>query len=213
VKVLLMTPAPTHLYLGGIATVTRYREGLQHRGHLCELFGGTNEGGLKQSLEGTIGRFRPDIVHAHDALRCGVHLLGSRTPWVVSLSGEDLHRDALDDQQGPVVCEVLRRAHRVLVPSSAAALAVEERVPDAVGKIDVVARAAARMPTGGTDLRRSLGIPRPSPRRAAAWSGVHPPCCDASTGAPRSTSSRAMSTYPPAAAACSGWIRIGLRAA
>lgn len=155
-----MTPAPTHLHLGGIATVTRYREGLQHCGHLCELFGGTSEGGLKQSLQGTIGRFRPDIVHAHDARRCGIELLGSRTPWVVSLSGEDLHRDATDDRDGPLVCEVIRRAHRVLVPSEAAALVVEERVPDAVGKIDVVARAAQRLPTSGTDLRRSLGIPR-----------------------------------------------------
>lgn len=155
-----MTPAPTHLHLGGIATVNRYREGLQSCGHLCELFGGTNEGGLKQSLEGTIGRFRPDIVHAHDALRCGVQLLGSRTPWVISLSGEDLYRDALHDAHGPIVCEVIRRAHRVLVPSEQAGLVVEERVPDAVGKIDVVARAAVKLPTSGTDLRRSLGIPR-----------------------------------------------------
>lgn len=155
-----MTPAPTHLHLGGIATVARWRDGLQGRGHLCELFGGTNEGGLKQSLEGTLGRFRPDIVHAHDALRTGVQLLGLRTPWVVSLSGEDLHSDMLDEWQGGLVCEVVRRAHRVLAPSPEAAAVVEQRVPEAVGKIDVVPRAAVRLPTDGTDLRRSLGIPR-----------------------------------------------------
>lgn len=160
VKVLLLTPSPTHLHLGGIATVNRYREGLQGCGHLCELFGGTSEGGLKQSLEGTIGRFNPDIIHAHDALRCGMYLLGSRTPWVISLSGEDLHCDALDPVHGPMVCEVIRRANRVLVPSEQAALVVEERVPEAIGKIDVVARAAVKLPTSGTDLRRSLGIPR-----------------------------------------------------
>lgn len=158
-KVLLLTPSPTHLHLGGIATVGRYREGLQRSGHLCELFGGTSEGGLKQSLEGTIGRFKPDIVHAHDALRTGVHLLGLRTPWVVSLSGEDLHHDMLEER-GALVCEVLRRAYRVLVPNEVAGALVEERVPDAVGKIDVVPRAAVRLPTNGTDLRRSLGIPR-----------------------------------------------------
>jgi len=155
-----MTPAPTHLHLGGIATVTRYRDGLQRRGHLCELFGRTSEGGIKQSLEGTLGRFRPDIVHAHDARRCGIQLLGSRTPWVISLSGEDLHEDTQHGDQGPIVCEVIRRAHRVLVPSEQAAAVVEERVPDAIGKIDVVARAATRLSTDGTDLRRSLGIPR-----------------------------------------------------
>jgi len=160
-----MTPAPSGEHLGGSATVTRYRESLQQRGHLCELFGGGSEGGLKQSLEGTIGRFAPDIVHAHDARRCGVQLLGCRTPWVVSLSGEDLHEDAQREDLGPLVCEVLRRAHRVLAPSQAAARLVEERVPDAVGKVDVVARAATKLPTDGTDLRRSLGI---SPKRFVA---------------------------------------------
>ncbi len=155
-----MTPAPTHLHLGGIATVTRFREGLQRSGHLCELFGSTSEGGLKQSLEGMIGRFKPDIVHAHDALRTGVHLLGLRSPWIVSLSGEDLHSDMVDEERGAIVCEVVHRAYRVLVPNEAAGQLVEARVPDAVGKIDVVPRAAVRLPTNGTDLRRSLGIPR-----------------------------------------------------
>lgn len=160
VKVLLMTPAPTHLHLGGMATVSRYREGLQRSGHLCELFGSTTEGGLKQSLEGTIGRFKPDLVHAHDALRTGVSLLGLLTPWIVSLSGEDLHHDMVDDARGTLVCEVVRRASRVLVPNEAAGLLLESRVAEAVGKIDVVPRAAVRLPTNGTDLRRSLGIPR-----------------------------------------------------
>ncbi len=155
-----MTPSPTHQHLGGIATVGRFRDGLQSRGHLCEVFGSTSEGGLKQSLEGTIGRFRPDIVHAHDALRTGVHLLGLRSPWVVSLSGEDMHHDMLDEARGAIVCEVVKRAQRVLVPNAEAGRVLEERVPDAVGKIDVVARAAVRLPTNGTDLRRSLGIPR-----------------------------------------------------
>jgi glycosyltransferase involved in cell wall biosynthesis len=159
VKVLLMPPAPAALHMGGMATVARWREGLQARGHLCETFGGA-EGGLKQSLEGTLTRFRPDVVHAHDALRSGVQLLGLRTPWVVSLVGEDLYSDMLDERQGQLVCEVLRRAHRVLAPSADAAALVEERVPEAVGKVDVVPRAASRLATDGTDLRRSLGIPR-----------------------------------------------------
>jgi len=159
-KVLLMTPAPTHLHLGGIATIGRYREGLQQRGHLCEVFGSTSEGGLKQSLEGTIGRFKPDIVHAHDAMRCGIAVLGLRTPWIVSVTGQDLYHDWEADDRGALVGEVLARAHRVLVPNEAARALVEQRVPDAVGKIDVVPRAAVRLPTTGTDLRRSLGIPR-----------------------------------------------------
>lgn len=161
-----MTPSPAHLFLGGVATVTRYREGLQTRGHLCELFGSTDEGGLKQSLEGTIGRFKPDLVHAHDAARMGPLLLGLRLPWVVSIAGEDLYSDMIEPDRGPLVCEVLRRAHRVLVPTAAAALLVEQRVPEAVGKVDVVPRAATKLASTGTDLRRSLGIP---PQRFLAF--------------------------------------------
>ena len=159
-KVLFLTPAPTKLHMGGFATVARYRDGLQQLGHVCELYGPSGEGGHEQPLAAAIGRFQPDIVHAHDARRCGVQLLGSRTPWVISIAGEDLHQDVLDSKHGPIVCEVLRRAHRVLVPSEHAASLVAERVPGAADKVDVVARAATALPTDGTDLRRSLGIQR-----------------------------------------------------
>jgi glycosyltransferase involved in cell wall biosynthesis len=159
VKVLLLTPSPVEQYLGGAATVNRYREGLQRRGHLCELFGGIAEGGLKESLEGTIARFKPDLVHAHDAARTGAQLLGLRVPWVISVSGEDLYQDMTHERRGPLVCEVFRRAYRVLVPNQAAMSLMEERAPECVGKIDLVPRSATRLPTNGTDLRRSLGIP------------------------------------------------------
>lgn len=158
-KVLLLTPAPAQQHLGGFATVSRYRDGLQQMGHLCEVVGSTGDGGLRQSLEGTVSRFRPDLVHAHDIHRCGLQLLGLRLPWVVSVRGEDLHEDMIDAERGPLVCEVLRRASRVLVPNPEAGDLVVRRVPDAVGKIDVVPRAAVRLATNGTDLRRSFGIP------------------------------------------------------
>jgi hypothetical protein len=108
VKILLLTPAPSEVFLGSTATVSRLRRGLQRQRHVCEVFGDTTEGGLKQSLEGTIGRFRPDIVHAHDAFRTGTGLLGLRTPWVVSIGGEDFYRDMLDEHYGMLVCEVFR---------------------------------------------------------------------------------------------------------
>lgn len=155
-----MTPAPTDMYRGPAGTAFRYRDGLQRRGHLCELFGGAGDGDLKQSLEGTIGRFKPDLVHAHDAARSGIALLGLTLPWVVSVSGEDLHHEMVGGDHGPLVCEVFRRARRVLVPSAEAARLVEQRVPQAVGKIDVVPRSVVELPTRGTDLRRSLGILR-----------------------------------------------------
>lgn len=160
VKVLLLTPSPPEIYRGSATTVTRFREGLQRRGHLCEVFGYTSEGGLKQSLEGMIGRFRPDLVHAYDAQRTGLALLGLRLPWVVSMGGEDFYQGMIEEHMGPLVCEVFRRARRVLVPCDRSAQAMEERVPETVGKIDVVPRGVAELPTRGTDLRRSLGIPR-----------------------------------------------------
>jgi glycosyltransferase involved in cell wall biosynthesis len=160
VKVLILTPTPSSHFLGCSATVRRWRDALNSRGHLAELFGTDDDGDLKLSLAGTIGRFKPDLVHAHDAGRMGVGLLGLRLPWVVSVSGEDLHHTMLDERRGAHVCEVFRRAHRVMVPSAEARALLEERIPDAVGKIDVVPRAAVKLPSTGTDLRCSLGIPR-----------------------------------------------------
>lgn len=159
-KVLLMSPGSTELYPGAAGTVLRYREGLQRRGTLCEVFGGNSEGDLKQSLEGTIARFKPDIVHAHDVSKCGMHLLGLKMPWVVSISAEDFHVDMAEGGFAPLVCEVYRRATRVIVPSKAIADELERRVPETVGRIDIVPRAVKALPTGGTDLRRSLGVPR-----------------------------------------------------
>ena len=159
-KVLLLTPSPSHLHLGSSGTVRRWRDALMRRGHLCEVFGLSEEGGLKQSLEGTIGRFKPDLVHAHDAYRMGVPILGLRMKWVVSVSGEDFHEKMLDEQHGPVLCEVFRRAHRVLVPGPETRRLMEQRVPDTVAKIDVVPRGVSKFETSGTDLRRSLGIPK-----------------------------------------------------
>lgn len=156
----MLTPSPSRLYLGSSTTVLRWRDALMRRGHLCEVFGTDHDGALKQSLEGTIGRFKPELVHAHDAARMGHLLLGLRMPWVVSVSGEDVHQDMVDERHGPIVCEVLRRARRVIVPSAEARTLLEERVADAVGKIDVVPRAAVKLGTEGTDIRCSLGIPR-----------------------------------------------------
>ena len=120
-KVLLLTPSPVEKHQGSTNTVIRYRDGLQRRGHLAELFGVTTDGNLRESLEGKIGRFRPDIIHAHDAYRMGIQLLGLRMPWVVSMSGEDFNSDMRTRAEGPLVAEVFRRANRSLVPTKEAA--------------------------------------------------------------------------------------------
>ncbi len=160
VKVLLLTPSPVEKHPGFTNTVMRYRDGLQRRGHLAELFGVTTDGDLRESLTGKIGRFKPDIVHAHDAFHMGMQLLGLRVPWVVSMSGEDFHRDMRDRPEGPLVCEVFCRANRTLVATKGAVAMMEQTIPDTVGKVDVVPRAAVKLPTQGTDLRRALGIPK-----------------------------------------------------
>jgi glycosyltransferase involved in cell wall biosynthesis len=78
----------------------------------------------------------------------------------VSLSGDDFYSELMDPRHGPLVCEVLRRARRVLVPHQSMARKLEECIEETIGRVDVVGRAVVRMPTEGTDLRRSLGIPR-----------------------------------------------------
>jgi glycosyltransferase involved in cell wall biosynthesis len=160
VKVLLLAPGSPELDRGSSDTVARYREGLMSRGHLCEVFGESGRGELRRSLIGTLLRFHPDLVHAHDAWRTGVRLLGLRLPWVVSISGDELDAAQRGDAMSPEVREVFAEASRVLVPTPSAIAAIEALAPAAVGKIDVVPRSAEELPSGGTDLRRSLGIPR-----------------------------------------------------
>ena len=70
------------------------------------------------------------------------------------------HKDMRERIEGPLVCEVFRRANRTLVATKGAVAMMEETIPDTVGKVDVVPRAAVKLPTSGTDLRRSLGIPK-----------------------------------------------------
>lgn len=156
VKILLVAPAPAELFRGSAATARRYRDGLQRRGHLCELVGDTSDGELRQSLEGTIARFQPDLVHAHDA-RTAIPLLGLRRPWLVSMAGEDFYKN-VHGPDGALLCETFRRAHRVLAPSKTAAAAMANLLPETTGKVDVVPRAVASLPTDGTGLRRALGI-------------------------------------------------------
>ncbi|MDP6928240.1 MAG: glycosyltransferase family 4 protein [Planctomycetota bacterium] len=156
-KVLLLAPPRSAAYGGATATVHRYRDGLSNRGHICEVF---DRGVAGPSLEGTIERFHPDVVHAHDAHLNGISLLGLRLPWVVSTSGEDVHLEMMDPRSGPMVCEVIRRARRVMVPTAEESKLIEERIPCAAARMDIVARAAVLLPTAGTDLRRSLGISR-----------------------------------------------------
>jgi glycosyltransferase involved in cell wall biosynthesis len=156
VKILLVAPSPAELFRGNAATVRRFRDGLQRRGHLCELVGEANDGELRQSLEGTIARFQPDLVHCHDA-RTAIPLLGLRRPWVVSVGGEDFYKDVLE-ARGALLCEVFRRAHRVLAPSKATADAMQQLLPETIGKVDVVPRAVQPLRTDGTGLRRALGI-------------------------------------------------------
>ncbi len=156
-KVLLITPTPTEVFRGSANTARRYCDGLRRRGHLCEVVGEASDGQLRQSLVGMIERFQPDLVHAHDA-RTALQLLGLRTPWVVSVSGEDFYHESSEADHGPLVCEVFRRARRVLTPSNAISVELESTLPETAGKIDVVPRAAAPLRPDGTDLRRSLGI-------------------------------------------------------
>jgi glycosyltransferase involved in cell wall biosynthesis len=48
----------------------------------------------------------------------------------------------------------------VLVPNDRLAEIVEHEVPETVGRVDIVPRSVEVLRTDGTDLRRSLGIPR-----------------------------------------------------
>ncbi len=104
-------------------------------------------------------RFRPDVVYAHFLVPTGLWgaLLG-RAPLVVTAHGQDVANVGSVPGIGAATRFVVRRAHAVIAVSGYLRGLLEERVPAARGKVEVI--------DCGVDLERF----RPLPRAA----GPHP---------------------------------------
>ncbi len=160
-RVLLATPAAPPRISGNATTAARLRDGLAALGVEVSLVEVGGEGGAGRLAE-ALGSVRPDLLHVHQAYRAGRALLAlpdGGWPLVLSLGGTELSGDLPDAERGRVVMRALRRAARIVAPTSAAAATVRERVPDVSARVVVVPR-GVRLGTEPFPLRQRLGLAR-----------------------------------------------------
>jgi glycosyltransferase involved in cell wall biosynthesis len=162
VRILLvsqMYPGPDDPDLG--VFVAQLEQRLAERGHeLDRAVIDTRTGGHSRSVRlfrdarSAARRFRPDVVYAHFLVPAGlVGALASRAPLVVTAHGQDVANVGTRAGIATATRYVVRRAAAVVAVSDWLRRQLEQKVPDARGKIEVV--------DCGVDLERFRPAPAP----------------------------------------------------
>ncbi len=116
---------------GNEVTASRHRAGLTRLGHAVAL---VRVGlGNTRALRRLVTEYAPDVVHVLHAYRGGhpwlATGLASRLPWVVTLTGTDIHGGLERAGEGSVIREVLARAGAVITQNPLTARALREANP------------------------------------------------------------------------------------
>jgi L-malate glycosyltransferase len=123
-RILIVVPRQPHA-TGNHVTAARYQEGLLRLGHLVQV--------VEVSVEEHVsfGDFRPDLVHLLHAYRSGRPFLADRSdlPFVVSLTGTDLHQGLDHAEQSPVIRQVLVQAAAVITQNPLTFGALPRQLP------------------------------------------------------------------------------------
>jgi glycosyltransferase involved in cell wall biosynthesis len=108
-------------------------------------------------------RFRPEVVYAHFLVPAGLAAaLASRAPLVVTAHGQDVRNVGAVPGAGAATRYVVRRAARIVAVSGWLRDRLEEEVPGARGKTDVV--------DAGVDLERFAPRDASAARTEVGWS-------------------------------------------
>jgi glycosyltransferase involved in cell wall biosynthesis len=127
-RILIVTPRLPE-ESGNQVTAHRHCDSLTRRGHAVRLTGADEENpaALRQALQ----EFRPDLVHLLHAFRSGRPWLGGGAeagrPFVVTLTGTDIHEGISLPAQAAVIQEVLQRAAAVVTQNRLTAEALQKQ--------------------------------------------------------------------------------------
>lgn len=154
-----MYPGPEDPDLG--VFVAQIERALAERGHEIErAVLDRRAGGRRRHLElardarAAARRFRPDVVYAHFLVPAGLAaVLASRAPLVVTAHGQDVANIGAIPGARALTSYVVRRAAAVIAVSEYLRGELEEKVPAARGKVEVV--------DCGVDLERFPVLPAP----------------------------------------------------
>jgi glycosyltransferase involved in cell wall biosynthesis len=122
---------------------------------------------LPQDADDLIQGFRPQIVHALHAVKAGTiarpiaQSLG--VPFIVTLTGTDVHGDFQDAQKRPAMAAVLRDAAAIVTFTPEVASEVREALPEVAGKIFVIPQGVWLPPQEVWDVRKQLGLAKETP--------------------------------------------------
>lgn len=114
-RILIVTPRQPE-ETGNLVTARRHQDSLGRRGHEVglTLADENDAAALRQAVKD----FRPDLVHLLHAWRSGRPWLDCRDmanlPYVVTLTGTDIHGGISNPGEGEIICEVLQGAAAVI---------------------------------------------------------------------------------------------------
>ena len=114
-RILIVTPLQPEATGNGVTSL-RYRKEMEARGYRVRLVMTDEED--PAPLQEALDQFRPDLVHLLHAYRSGRPWLEcaphSAIPFVVTLTGTDIHQGMDSPAQGSVIRQVLERADAVI---------------------------------------------------------------------------------------------------
>ncbi len=162
-RLLILTPTALPAVTGNAMTAERWRRSLVGMGLDVRVLDSErlDAGGLKREID----RFKPDLLHIHNAYRAGGLLLHpalahcrGRFPLVVSPSGTDLNIESKADPGKERVSRVLSQAEAIVVQSEEGRERLHEIVPGRMDRVHFVPKSFVWLGEETLDLRASCGF-------------------------------------------------------
>jgi glycosyltransferase involved in cell wall biosynthesis len=162
-KLLILTPTALPAVTGNAMTAERWRRSLVGMGLDVRVF--ATEGCGAGDLARDIARFRPDVVHVHNAYRAGGLLpqtalkkTWESLPLVVSPSGTDMNIESRRHAGREIVRTVLDRADAIIVQSEEGRARLREVVPECMARVFFAPKSFVWLGEEAQDLRAACGF-------------------------------------------------------
>jgi glycosyltransferase involved in cell wall biosynthesis len=159
---LLLTPTALPSLTGNAVTIERWRRALAARGIEARVFAAKGLDGPRFAL--ALREVAPDLIHVYHAWKSGRLLfdpaaaaLAGSLPWVVSLAGTDIERDALIAEKRALIEAVCRRARAVATQSEATRDRFVALFPALARWVRLFPKAVAFAGSAPCDLRGASG--------------------------------------------------------
>lgn len=135
-RILIVTPRQP-LATGNQVTAQRHHDYLKRRGHEVRLTVTDEEN--PSAVRHALSTFRPDLVHLLHAYRSGRPWLACCAepilPFVVTLTGTDIHHGISTPEEGKVIREILMRAAAVISQNRLTANELEKKPTEWAGRV------------------------------------------------------------------------------